>query len=761
MAALATALACSVAGVPSATAAGNAPAVAFTTPSVTGFTVTLSYSINRDPQQIAKVTCTLTSASGATGASCGSRAGSSKKSTTYQVTLPNLAAAHWTYTVSASTTDGNKVSAATSFIVNPVSAHCTVTGYSVAYDAHAHIATGSCTGVGGAVLPTADLHLAGTSHTSAGGYSDTWSFTDPAGNYTSPGGSLTDTITPATAACAVTGYSIAYDATSHTATGSCTGVAGTVLPAADLHLAGTSHIGAGEYSDTWSFSDPAGNYTNPGGTLNDAISHAAADCTVTGYSLTYDATAHAATGSCTGVDGAALPAADLDLSGTRHTGAGDHTDTWSFTDPTGNYTNPGGTLTDTITPATAACTVTGYNLTGDGTSHTATGSCTGVGGVDLSSDLDLTGTTHTEIGDYTDTWTFNDPDGNYANPGGTLTDSVTPSGTTVDFTTPGTYYLTVPAGETISLNLAGGGGGGGGTNISVQTRPVSAGAGGTGSAVTVSVTNTLADATTFTLWVAAGGGAGDAGQTPGNGGYGFGWGGQGGSSGGGAAGGGGGGSTALLDSDGNVIVEVGGGGGGGGEAANLRAVATFGTGGQGDTQDSGDTDSTTTGDTGSSGTNGNLTCGAIYGESCGGAGGATYIGSVSVADGGAVTNTPGLLEGGADGWLSGRGGYGGDGHDQTGAGTIGNCGGGGAGAAGGGAGTMTVATGNAAWGGGGGAGSNYTNGTPIFPTTIGTATLPSNGGAGTTGNGLTRGTDGGSGSAMVTTTNSAGFTWHN
>ncbi|MGY2873324.1 hypothetical protein ACVW00_000514 [Marmoricola sp. URHA0025 HA25] len=760
VAALATALGGSVAGLPSATAAaGNAPVVTFTTPSVTGFTVTLSYSINRDPQQIAKVTCTLTSAASATGASCGSRAGSTKKSTTYQVTLTNLDAARWNYTVSASTTDGKKGSAATGFTVNPVSAHCTVTGYSVAYDAHAHIATGSCAGIGGSVLPAADLHLAGTSHTGAGGYSDTWSFTDPAGNYTNPGGSVTDTITPATAACAVSAYSLTYDATPHIATGSCTDVDGTVLPAADLDLAGTSHTGAGSYSDTWSFTDPTGNYTNPGGTLTDAITHAAANCTVTGYSLTYDATPHTATGSCTGVDGTTLPAADLDLSGTGHTGAGAHTDAWSFTDPDGNYASPGGTLTDTISPATTDCTVTGYNLASDSTAHTATGSCTGIGGVDLSSDLDLNGTTHTEIGEYTDSWTFTDPDGNYANPGGTVTDTITPSGTTVDFTKPGTYYLTVPAGETITLNLAGAGGGGGGTNTSVQARPVSAGDGGTGSAVTVTVTNTRADATTFTLWVAAGGGAGDAGVVPGVGGDGFGRGGQGGSSFGGAAGGGGGGSTALVDSDGNVIVEAGGGGGGGGEAAHLRAVATFGTGGQGATQDSGDTASTATGDTASSGTNGNFGCVGGDGLGCGGSGGATYIGSVSVADGGAITNTPGLLDGGIDGWY-GRGGWGGNGRDETGL-FVGNCGGGGAGAAGGGAGTMTEVISNAGWGGGGGAGSNYTNGTPTFPTTIGAATLPSNGGAGTTGNGLTRGTDGGSGSAMVTTTNSGGFTWHN
>src|SRR5204862_5857775 len=48
----------------------------------------------------------------------------------------------------------------------------------------------------------------------------------------------------------------------------------------------------------------------------------------------------------------------------------------------------------------------------DGAVHTATGSCVGVTGEDLSAGLSVAGTTHTAAGDYaTDSWTFTDPTG--------------------------------------------------------------------------------------------------------------------------------------------------------------------------------------------------------------------------------------------------------------------------------------------------------------------------------------------------------------
>ncbi len=72
-------------------------------------------------------------------------------------------------------------------------------------------------------------------------------------------------------------------------------------------------------------------------------------CSLTPYTVTYDAKAHTAAGACTGVSGETL--AGLDLTGTTHTSAGAHSDTWTFTDSTGNYKNATGTVTDTIIKA--------------------------------------------------------------------------------------------------------------------------------------------------------------------------------------------------------------------------------------------------------------------------------------------------------------------------------------------------------------------------------------------------------------------------
>ncbi len=78
-----------------------------------------------------------------------------------------------------------------------------------------------------------------------------------------------------------------------------------------------------------------------------------------------------------------------------------------------------------VEPAPASCSVTAYDGTYDATPHGASGSCTGLAGVDLSANLNLTGTTHTGAGNYsTDAWSFHDPNGDYADQGGTVADVI-------------------------------------------------------------------------------------------------------------------------------------------------------------------------------------------------------------------------------------------------------------------------------------------------------------------------------------------------
>ena len=74
---------------------------------------------------------------------------------------------------------------------------------------------------------------------------------------------------------------------------------------------------------------------------------------------------------------------------------------------------------------TPTITVTPYSVTYDGSSHIATGTAIGAGSVNLSSDLNLTGTIHTNVGVYSnDTWTFHDPSGKYDDVSSTITDTI-------------------------------------------------------------------------------------------------------------------------------------------------------------------------------------------------------------------------------------------------------------------------------------------------------------------------------------------------
>ena len=117
-----------------------------------------------------------------------------------------------------------------------------------------------------------------------------------------------------------------------------------------------------------------------------------------------------------------------------------------------NYNITVNTAAGTITPANANLSVTGYDVTYDGNTHTATGSATGISDVDLSSDLDLAGTTHTNAGSYADTWTFSDPTGNYAPEHGSLTDNIAQANPNVITTDFGGVYNGEPYAATVTVN---------------------------------------------------------------------------------------------------------------------------------------------------------------------------------------------------------------------------------------------------------------------------------------------------------------------
>ena len=161
-------------------------------------------------------------------------------------------------------------------------------------------------------------------------------------------------------------------------------------------IGATPPVNAGSYEVTASFAGSTDYSSASSSTVDFSISKANATINVSGYSVAYDGNSHTATGTVAGVVGESL--SGLDLSGTTHTTADPYTDSWTFTDTTGNYNNASGTVSDSIAKANATINVSGYNVTYDGNAHTDTGTVTGVGGVNLSSELDLSSTTHTTAG---------------------------------------------------------------------------------------------------------------------------------------------------------------------------------------------------------------------------------------------------------------------------------------------------------------------------------------------------------------------------
>jgi hypothetical protein len=182
-------------------------------------------------------------------------------------------------------------------------------------------------------------------------------------------------------------------------------------------VSGTTHTDAGVYSDTVTYTDGTGNYKDASKVVKSYILKATVMITGdglngSGYYGTYDAQAHAATATVRGLGGVVLGQV---VSSTTHTDAGVYSDTVTYTDGTGNYKDASKVVKSYILKAAVTITVTGYSVTFDGLPHQAMGTAKGVLGEDLSAGLDLSSTTHTDVGTYLDVVTFTDVTGNYKN----------------------------------------------------------------------------------------------------------------------------------------------------------------------------------------------------------------------------------------------------------------------------------------------------------------------------------------------------------
>ena len=154
--------------------------------------------------------------------------------------------------------------------------------------------------------------------------------------------------------------------------------------------------------------------------------------------VTYDGNGHAAAATVTGVNSTTLGASDgtvtisykknaMTFVGTP-TDAASYTASAHFASTNGNYTDADSTVDAAlaINKADAHISVTPYGVNYDGNPHTAAGSATGVEAptpTNLIGLLDLSGTTHTDAGTYTDTWTFAG-NTNYNFASSTVTDSI-------------------------------------------------------------------------------------------------------------------------------------------------------------------------------------------------------------------------------------------------------------------------------------------------------------------------------------------------
>ena len=110
----------------------------------------------------------------------------------------------------------------------------------------------------------------------------------------------------------------------------------------------------------------------------------------------------------------------------------------------------------TVNPASATINVTPYSVTYDGNAHSATATATGVGNVNLIADLTLN-TTHTNAGTYNDSWSFVDPNGNYASASANITDTITQASSTVSVSCPGSVTYNGSAQTPCTASVTGAG----------------------------------------------------------------------------------------------------------------------------------------------------------------------------------------------------------------------------------------------------------------------------------------------------------------
>jgi hypothetical protein len=214
-----------------------------------------------------------------------------------------------------------------------------------------------------------------------------------------------------------------------------------------LVLGGTTHPAAHSYpTDSWSFPGDA-NHNTASGTVGDNIVKANATIVVTGYTGVYDAAAHGASGTATGVGGVALSGLSLGASFTNVPGG---TASWTFTDVTGNYNNANGTAAIVINKATATVVLSDLTQVFTGSPLTPTATTTPPGLT-----IGWVGAPDTLTGTYPVTATVNNPNYEGVANGSFVIGAWTTAGfyQPVDMSTTVVVWNTVKGGSTVPLKF--------------------------------------------------------------------------------------------------------------------------------------------------------------------------------------------------------------------------------------------------------------------------------------------------------------------
>ncbi len=249
-------------------------------------------------------------------------------------------------------------SASAMLTIEPAAATVSATGGTVTYDGAPHAATGTATGVGGSSLGPLTFTYNGSADVpvDAGSYAVVASFAGDA-NHAAGSASATLTIEPAAATVSATGGTVTYDGAPHAATGTATGVGGSSLGPLTFTYNGSGDVpvDAGSYAVVASFAGDA-NHAAGSASATLIIGKAAPAVNVTGGVFTYDAAAHSAIGTVTGVGGAAVGSLTFTYNGsaTAPAGAGAYDVIGSFA---GNANYASASATTTITIGKAAPTV--------------------------------------------------------------------------------------------------------------------------------------------------------------------------------------------------------------------------------------------------------------------------------------------------------------------------------------------------------------------------------------------------------------------